>query len=95
LHQVLGFEFGRRAVGLASSMKVRSRLQASLAIMALTARRPAPDSLIHHSDRGVSAPIAEAMPHPRSFLRHLLKPRMCRYRDGSDSRSRSRREGLP
>jgi putative transposase len=45
--------FSRRVVGWA----LETHLQASLAIAALTmaiaARRPTPDSLIHHSDRGV------------------------------------------
>lgn len=45
--------FSRRVVGWAMA----DHLQASLAIdalkMAIDARRPAPDSLIHHSDRGV------------------------------------------
>ena len=45
--------FSRRVIGWA----LETHLQASLAIgaltMALTARRPAPGSLIHHSDRGV------------------------------------------
>ena len=45
--------FSRRVVGWA----LESHLQASLAVaalaMALAARRPAPGSLIHHSDRGV------------------------------------------
>ena len=45
--------FSRRAVGWA----LDTHLQASLAIdaleMAIAARRPAPGSLIHHSDRGV------------------------------------------
>jgi putative transposase len=45
--------FSRRVVGWA----LESHLQASLAVaalaMALAARRPAPGSLVHHSDRGV------------------------------------------
>src|SRR6202011_5505414 len=45
--------FSRKVIGWA----LETHLQASLAIaalsMAIEARRPAPDSLIHHSDRGV------------------------------------------
>jgi len=45
--------FSRRVVG----WSLRDHLQARLAVdalrMAIEARRPAPDSLIHHSDRGV------------------------------------------
>lgn len=45
--------FSRRAIGWAMA----DHLEASLAVealrMAIEARRPAPDSLIHHSDRGV------------------------------------------
>jgi len=51
--------FSRRVVGWAMA----DHLQASLAVAALTMalehRRPAPDSLIHHSDRGVQYACAE------------------------------------
>jgi transposase InsO family protein len=45
--------FSRRVIGWA----LRTHLQASLALaalsMAIAARRPAPGSLVHHSDRGM------------------------------------------
>jgi putative transposase len=51
--------FSRRVVGWA----LETHLQASLALaalnMALTARRPAPGTLIHHSDRGVQYACAD------------------------------------
>jgi transposase InsO family protein len=57
--------FSRRVVGWA----LESHLEASLALaaleMALATRRPAPDSLIHHSDRGGSRPVS-----PGRGLRH-------------------------
>ena len=50
--------FSRRVVGWAMA----DHLQASLAIealkMAIEERKPAPDSLIHHSDRAPSTPAA-------------------------------------
>jgi len=45
--------FSRRVVGWALEGHLRTSLATSALAMALQARRPAPGSLIHHSDRGV------------------------------------------
>jgi putative transposase len=45
--------FSRRVVGWALETSLEARLAVAALAMALEARRPAPDSLIHHSDRGV------------------------------------------
>jgi transposase InsO family protein len=45
--------FSRRVIGWALEDHVTARLAVNALRMAITARRPAPDSLIHHSDRGV------------------------------------------
>ncbi len=45
--------FSRRVVGWALESHLEPRLALAALEMALATRRPAPDSLIHHSDRGV------------------------------------------
>jgi putative transposase len=45
--------FSRRVVGWALETHLQASLATAALAMALTARRPAPGSLIHHSDRGV------------------------------------------
>lgn len=45
--------FSRRVVGWALETYLEARLATAALTMALEARRPPPDSLIHHSDRGV------------------------------------------
>jgi putative transposase len=45
--------FSRRVIGWALEDHVTARLAVDALRMAIEARRPAPDSLIHHSDRGV------------------------------------------
>jgi transposase InsO family protein len=45
--------FSRRVIGWALEGHLRASLAIAALTMALTARRPAPGSLIHHSDRGV------------------------------------------
>jgi putative transposase len=45
--------FSRRVVGWALEPHLRASLAIAALEMALAARHPAPDSLIHHSDRGV------------------------------------------
>jgi transposase InsO family protein len=74
--------FSRRVVGWA----LEEHLQASLAIaalnMALAARRPAPGSLIHHSDRGVQYACGEY----RALLQaHGIQPSMSRIGNPYDN----------
>ncbi len=45
--------FSRRVIGWAMADHLEARLAVEALRMAIEARRPAPDSLIHHSDRGV------------------------------------------
>ncbi|HLY54023.1 MAG TPA: IS3 family transposase, partial [Stellaceae bacterium] len=45
--------FSRKVVGWAFEIHLRAELAIAALEMAITARRPAPGSLIHHSDRGV------------------------------------------
>jgi putative transposase len=67
--------FSRRVIGWA----LEAHLQASLAIaalnMALAARRPAPGSLIHHSDRGVQYACND---YTDILEAHDLRPSMSR-----------------
>jgi putative transposase len=67
--------FSRRVIGWA----LETHLQASLAIaaltMALAARRPAPGSLIHHSDRGVQYACCD---YAAILQAHDIRPSMSR-----------------
>ncbi len=67
--------FSRRVIGWG----LETHLQASLAIaaltMALTARRPAPGSLIHHSDRGVQYACGD---YAAILEAHDIRPSMSR-----------------
>jgi len=67
--------FSRRVIGWA----LEDHLQASLAIgalsMALKARRPAPGSLIHHSDRGVQYACGD---YADLLATHDIQPSMSR-----------------
>jgi transposase InsO family protein len=74
--------FSRRVVGWA----IDTHLQASLAIaaldMALAARRPAPDSLIHHSDRGVQYACGD---YTDRLAAHAIQPSMSRVGNPYDN----------
>jgi putative transposase len=74
--------FSRRVVGWA----LETHLQASLAIaalrMALAARRPAPGSLIHHSDRGVQYACDE---YTALLAAHDIQPSMSRVGNPYDN----------
>ena len=67
--------FSRRVIGWA----LETHLQASLAItaltMALATRRPAPGSLIHHSDRGVQYACGD---YTSILEAHDIRPSMSR-----------------
>jgi transposase InsO family protein len=51
--------FSRRVVGWALDSHLRAALAVAALQMALTARRPSPGQLIHHSDRGIQYACAE------------------------------------
>jgi putative transposase len=74
--------FSRRVVGWA----LETHLQASLAVaalsMALVARRPAPGSLIHHSDRGVQYACDE---YVALLAAHDIQPSMSRVGNPYDN----------
>ena len=74
--------FSRRVIGWA----VDTHLQASLAVaalaMALVARRPAPGSLIHHSDRGVQYACGE---YSALLATHDIQPSMSRIGNPYDN----------
>jgi transposase InsO family protein len=74
--------FSRRVVG----WSLETHLQASLAIgaldMAIAARRPAPGSLIHHSDRGVQYACAD---YAAILVRHDIQPSMSRVGNPYDN----------
>ena len=74
--------FSRRVVGWA----LETHLQASLAIAALTmaiaARRPAPGSLIHHSDRGVQYACGD---YTALLEAHDIQPSMSRVGNPYDN----------
>ena len=74
--------FSRRVVGWA----LETHLQASLAVaalsMALAARRPAPGSLIHHSDRGVQYACDE---YVALLAAHDIQPSMSRVGNPYDN----------
>jgi len=74
--------FSRRVIGWA----LDTHLQASLAIaaltMALAARRPAPGSLIHHSDRGVQYACSD---YTALLEAHDIQPSMSRIGNPYDN----------
>jgi putative transposase len=67
--------FSRSVVGWALQTHLRASLAIAALTMALDARRPAPGSLIHHSDRGVQY----ACNHYAALLEaHAIQPSMSR-----------------
>jgi putative transposase len=74
--------FSRRVVGWA----LATHLQASLAIaalsMAIAARRPPPESLIHHSDRGVQYACGD---YSALLAAHDIRPSMSRVGNPYDN----------
>jgi transposase InsO family protein len=51
--------FSRKVVGFALDDHLEARLALAALDQAIAARNPAPDSLIHHSDRGVQYACAD------------------------------------
>jgi putative transposase len=74
--------FSRKVIGWA----LETHLQASLAIaalsMAIEARRPAPDSLIHHSDRGVQYACGD---YAKLLAANAIRPSMSRVGNPYDN----------
>jgi putative transposase len=74
--------FSRRVIGWALDKHLRASLATGALDMALTARRPAPGSLIHHSDRGVQYACRE---YAAVLEVHDIQPSMSRIGNPYDN----------
>ena len=74
--------FSRRVVGWALEGHLRTGLATAALEMALQARRPAPGSLIHHSDRGVQYACRE---YTARLEAHDIQPSMSRIGNPYDN----------
>jgi putative transposase len=74
--------FSRRVVGWALEGHLRTSLAIAALEMALQARRPAPGSLIHHSDRGVQYACRE---YTDLLKAHDIQPSMSRIGNPYDN----------
>jgi putative transposase len=67
--------FSRRVVGWALDTHLQASLATAALTMALVSRKPAPGSLIHHSDRGVQYACSD---YTELLERHDIQPSMSR-----------------
>lgn len=67
--------FSRRVIGWALEIHLQASLALAALQMALAARRPRPDTLIHHSDRGVQYACAD---YAARLAEHGIQPSMSR-----------------
>ena len=74
--------FSRRVVGWALERYLDVNLALAALDMALVARRPAPDSLIHHSDRGVQYACEDYIAR---LAAHRIRPSMSRVGNPYDN----------
>ena len=74
--------FSRRVVGWALDTHLQASLAVAALAMALVARRPAPGSLIHHSDRGVQYACAA---YTALLAAHDIQPSMSRIGNPYDN----------
>jgi transposase InsO family protein len=74
--------FSRRVIGWALDKHLRASLATAALDMAITARRPAPGSLIHHSDRGVQYACGE---YASVLEAHDIQPSMSRVGNPYDN----------
>jgi putative transposase len=74
--------FSRRVIGWAVDTHLRASLATAALQMAITARRPAPGSLIHHSDRGVQYACGE---YASVLEAHDIQPSMSRVGNPYDN----------
>jgi transposase InsO family protein len=74
--------FSRRVIGWALDKHLRASLATAALDMAITARRPAPGSLIHHSDRGVQYACGE---YTTILETHDIQPSMSRVGNPYDN----------
>jgi putative transposase len=74
--------FSRRVIGWALDKHLRASLATEALGMAIAARRPAPGSLIHHSDRGVQYACGE---YAGMLETHDIQPSMSRVGNPYDN----------
>jgi putative transposase len=74
--------FSRRVVGWALDTHLQASLAVAALTMALTTRRPAPGSLIHHSDRGIQYACAD---YTELLETHDIQPSMSRIGNPYDN----------
>lgn len=74
--------FSRRVIGWALHRHLRATLAIEALEMAIAARRPAPGSLIHHSDRGVQYACGE---YTAILAAHDIQPSMSRIGNPYDN----------
>jgi transposase InsO family protein len=74
--------FSRRVVGWALATHLQASLATAALDMALAARRPAPGSLIHHSDRGVQYACGD---YTALLAAHDIQPSMSRVGNPYDN----------
>jgi transposase InsO family protein len=74
--------FSRRVVGWALETHLRASLAVDALRQAITARMPAPDSLIHHSDRGVQYACGD---YAKLLAAHRIRPSMSRVANPYDN----------
>jgi putative transposase len=74
--------FSRRVIGWALEKHLRASLAITALEMAIKARRPAPGSLIHHSDRGVQYACRE---YTEVLAAHDIQPSMSRLGNPYDN----------
>jgi len=74
--------FSRKVVGWALATHLRAELAITAMEMAITARQPAPGSLIHHSDRGVQYACGD---YVALLRRHDIQPSMSRVGNPYDN----------
>ena len=74
--------FSRRVIGWALDKHLRATLATAALDMAITDRRPAPGSLIHHSDRGIQYACGE---YAAMLETHDIQPSMSRVGNPYDN----------
>lgn len=74
--------FSRRVVGWALEAHLQAHLAIAALTMAITARRPAPGSLIHHSDRGIQYACGD---YAALLQAHDIQPSMSRVGNPYDN----------
>jgi putative transposase len=74
--------FSRKVIGWALAIHLRAELAIEALDQAIAARRPAPGSIIHHSDRGVQYACAE---YAARLAAHDIQPSMSRVGNPYDN----------